>query len=118
MSGLQAASGDPGNAAAISQHAGAEGLLGGSLGRLFALAESYPDLKTNQNMLQLQQELSDTEDKVALSRQVFNDTVTAYNTYKQTFPPVVFAAMFGHPNDASLLEFDSEAIQDAPKVQF
>mgnify|MGYP002817488422 CR=1 FL=1 len=118
VSGLQAAKGDPGNAAAISQLAGAEGLLGGSLGRLFALAESYPDLKANQNMLQLQEELSDTEDKVALSRQAFNDAVTAYNTYKQTFPPVVFAAMFGHAKDASLLEFDSEAIQDAPKVEF
>ena len=118
VSGLQAASGDPGNAAAIAQLAGAEGLLGGSLGRLFALAENYPDLKANQNMLQLQEELSSTEDRVALSRQAFNNSVTEYNTYKQTFPPVIFASMFGHTNDAALLEFDSEQIKDAPKVSF
>jgi len=118
VSGLKAAAGDPGNAAAISQLAGAEGMLGGALGKLFALSESYPDLKANQNMASLQEELTSTENKVSFARQAFNDSVTAYNTYKQTFPPVFVAGMFGHGNDASLLEFESELIQDAPKISF
>lgn len=118
QSSLKNASQNPGDAGAIAGLAGAEGLLGGALGRIFALAESYPDLKANQNMANLQEELSSTENKVAFSRQAFNDAVTAYNTYKQTFPPVIFAAMFGHAQDATLLEFDSEEIKDAPKVQF
>ncbi|MDE0820292.1 MAG: LemA family protein [Opitutales bacterium] len=118
VSGLQAAAGDPGNAVAISQLAGAEGMLGGALGKLFALSESYPDLKANQNMASLQEELTSTENKVSFARQAFNDSVTAYNTYKQTFPPVFVAGMFGHGNDASLLEFESEQIKDAPKISF
>ena len=115
---LQAASKNPGDASAIAGLAGAEGMLGGALGRLFALSESYPDLKANQNMANLQEELSSTENKVAFSRQAFNDAVTAYNTYKQTFPPVVFAGMFGHSQDGTLLEFESKKIAEAPKVQF
>ena len=118
VSGLQAAAGDPGNAVAISQLAGAEGMLGGALGKLFALSESYPDLKANQNMANLQEELTSTENKVSFARQAFNDSVTAYNTYKQTFTPVFVAGMFGHGNDASLLEFESEQIKDAPKISF
>ena len=90
QSSLQAASQNPGDASAIAGLAGAEGMLGGALGRIFALSESYPDLKANQNMANLQEELSSTENKVAFSRQAFNDSVTAYNTYKQTFPPVFF----------------------------
>ena len=117
QSSLQAASQNPGDASAIAGLAGAEGLLGGALGRIFALSESYPDLKANQNMANLQEELSSTENKVAFSRQAFNDAVTSYNTYKQTFPPVVFAGMFGHGQDAALLEFESEKIKEAPKVQ-
>jgi len=116
--GLQKAAMDPGNAAAIQGLGAAEGALSGTLGRLFALAESYPDLKANQNMMQLSEELSSTENKVAFARQAFNDTVMQYNTYKQTFPPVIFAGMFGHAQDATLLEFDSEAIAAAPKVSF
>jgi LemA protein len=116
--GLQKAAMDPGNAAAIQGLGAAEGALSGTLGRLFALAESYPDLKANQNMMQLSEELSSTENKVAFARQAFNDTVMQYNTYKQTFPPVIFAGMFGHAQDATLLEFDSEAIANAPKVAF
>ena len=115
---LQAASKNPGDASAIAGLAGAEGMLGGALGRLFALSESYPDLKANQNMANLQEELSSTENKVAFSRQAFNDSVTAYNTYKQTFPPVFFAGMFGHGQDGTLLEFESKKIAEAPKVQF
>jgi len=116
--GLQKAAKDPGDAAAIQGLASAEGALTGTLGRLFALAESYPDLKANQNMMQLSEELRSTENKVAFSRQAFNDAVTQYNTYKQSFPPVAFAGMFGHGQDATLLEFDSAAIADAPKVTF
>ncbi len=115
---LQTASQNPSDAGAIAGLAGAEGLLGGALGRLFALSENYPDLKANQNMATLQEELSSTENKVAFSRQAFNDGVTAYNTYKQTFPPVLFAPAFGHTQDAALLEFESEKIKDAPQVKF
>jgi LemA protein len=118
QSSLQAASQNPGDASAIAGLAGAEGMLGGALGRIFALSESYPDLKANQNMANLQEELSSTENKVAFSRQAFNDSVTAYNTYKQTFPPVFFAGMFGHGQDGTLLEFESKKIAEAPKVQF
>jgi LemA protein len=116
--GLQKAAANPGDAAAMAGLASAEGALTGTLGRLFALAESYPDLKANQNMMQLSEELRSTENKVAFSRQAFNDAVTQYNTYRQTFPPVIFAGMFGHGKDASLLEFDSAAIAEPPKVTF
>jgi len=117
--GLQAAAKDPGNPAALNQLAGAERALGGALGRLNVVMEAYPDLKATQNMQQLSEELTSTENKVAFARQSFNDSVMAYNTYKQTFPPVIFAGMFGHGQDAALLEFeDSQAIQAAPKVSF
>ena len=116
--GLQKAAQDPGNADAITGLAAAEGVLTGTVGRLFALAESYPDLKANQNMMQLSEELRSTENKVAFARQAFNDSVTHYNTYKQTFPTAVFAGMFGHGNDAAMLEFDSQQIAEAPKVSF
>jgi LemA protein len=115
---LKTASMNPGDASAMAGLAGAEGMLGGALGKLFALSESYPDLKANQNMSNLQEELTSTENKVAFSRQAFNDAVTGYNIYKQTFPPVFFAGMFGHGQDASLLEFESKKISEAPKVQF
>ena len=118
QSSLQAASQNPGDASAIAGLAGAEGMLGGALGRIFALSESYPDLKANQNMANLQEELSSTENKVAFSRQAFNDSVTAYNTYKQTFPPVFFAGMFGHGQDGTLLEIESKKIKEAPKFKF
>ncbi len=118
-SGLAAAAKDPGNAAAIQQLAGQEGALAGALGRLNVVMEAYPDLKANQNMMQVSEELTATENKVAFSRQAFNDQVMVYNTYKQSFPAVLLAPTFGHGSDASLLEFaDSAAIQDAPKVAF
>jgi LemA protein len=118
-SGLATAAKDPGNAAAIQQLAGQEGALAGALGRLNVVMEAYPDLKANQNMMQVSEELTATENKVAFSRQAFNDQVMAYNTYKQSFPAVLLAPTFGHGSDASLLEFaDSAAIQDAPKVAF
>ncbi len=116
--GLQTAAANTGDAAAIQGLAGAEGALTGALGRLFAVMEAYPDLKANQNMMQLSEELTSTENKVAFARQSFNDAVTAYNTYKQTFPPVMVAATFGHGADATLLEFESAKIAEAPKVSF
>jgi LemA protein len=118
LSGLQAAAGDPGDPDAIRKLASAEGVLGGAMGRLLALAEAYPDLKASENMKQLTEELTSTENKVSFARQAFNDAVTAYNTYKQSFPAVIFVGMFGHTQDASLLEFDSQAIAEAPKVSF
>jgi LemA protein len=81
--------------------------------------EAYPDLKANQNMMQLSEELTSTENRVAFARQAYNDQVTAYNSYKQSFPPVAVAGLFGHGEDAELLEFeDSAQIQAAPKVSF
>ena len=104
---------------AIQQLSGAENALQSALGRMNIVMEDYPDLKANENMMQLSEELTTTENRVAFSRQAFNDAVTAYNTYRQSFPPVFFAGMFGHPTDASLLEFDDSAqIQAAPKVTF
>lgn len=119
MAGLQAAAADPSNADALKELASAEGALGGALARLNVVVEAYPDLKANENMMQLSEEITTTENRVAFARQAYNDQVMEYNTYRQSFPPVVFAPMFGHPTDASLLEFeDSEAIQEAPKVSF
>lgn len=119
MAGLQAAAQNPGNADAIQELGSAEGMLGGALGRLSVVMEAYPDLKANQNMMQLTEELTTTENKVAFARQAYNDQVTSYNTYRQSFPPVVFASTFGHTEDAELLEFeDSAEMQAAPKVSF
>ncbi len=119
VSGLQQASADPSNAQAMQALVGAEVGLTGALGKLFALSEAYPDLKANENMAQLTEEITSTENKVAFARQAYNDSVTAYNTYKQSFPPVAVAGMFGHGNDAELLNFeDSKEIQAAPKVSF
>ena len=116
---LSTAAADPGNADAIKGLTGAEGKLSGALMNMNMVMEAYPDLKANQNMMQLSEELVSTENKVSFSRQAFNDEVMAYNTYKQTFPPVFFADRFGHAQDATLLEFeDSVAIQAAPKVAF
>lgn len=117
--GLAAAAADPGNAAAMKDLIGQEGALAGAMSRFNVVMEAYPDLKANQNMMQLSEELTATENKVAFSRQAFNDQIMAYNTYKQSFPPVALAGFFGHAADASLLEFeDSDAIQEAPKVSF
>ncbi len=116
---LSTATADPGNAEAIKGLSGAEGKLAGALMKFNMVMEAYPDLKANQNMMQLSEELISTENKVSFSRQAFNDQVMAYNTYKQTFPPVFFAVRFGHAQDATLLDFeDTAAIQAAPKVSF
>lgn len=116
---LSAAQQNPGDAASMQNLGQAEGNLAGALGRFNLLVEAYPDLKANQNMMQLTEELTSTENKVAFARQSFNDQVMQYNTYKQSFPQTIFAGMFGHAADASLLEFaDSAEIQAAPKVSF
>ena len=118
-SGLAAAAVDPGNGDAIKQLVGAEGSLAGAMGRFNVVMEAYPDLKANQNMMQLSEELTSTENKVSFARQAFNDAVMEYNTYRQSFPPILLAATFGHAVDATLLEFkDSKDFQAAPKVSF
>ncbi|WP_299236091.1 LemA family protein [uncultured Halomonas sp.] len=117
--GLKHAAAAPGNAAAMAELAGAEGALGAALGRLNVVMEAYPDLKASENMQQLSETLTSTENRVAFARQAFNDAVMQYNTYKQSFPPVVLAASFGHKQDAALLEFeDSAEIQTAPRISF
>lgn len=119
LSGLKAAAANPGDAGAIQGLANAEGMLSGALGRMNLVVENYPDLKANTNMQQLSEELTTTENKVAFARQAFNDFVTEYNTFRQSFPPVFFANFFGHSQNAELLEFeDSKEIQSAPKVSF
>jgi LemA protein len=107
------------NASELGKLATAEGALRGALGKLNVTMEAYPDLKANENMLQLSEEMTTTENRIAFARQGFNDAVMSYNTYRQSFPPVLLASRFGHPSDASLLEFDDTAeIQAAPKVSF
>lgn len=118
LSASQKASGNPGDPAAMKDLAGAETLLTGTLGRLFALAENYPDLKANQNMLQLQEELTSTENRVSFARQAFNDSVTAYNIARERLPNTIIAGMFNF-SQAQLLE-STEAPEErkAPKVSF
>ena len=118
VSGLSKAAANPGDPAAMQALASAESGLSGALGRLFALAEAYPDLKANQNMAQLSEEITSTENKVSFARQAYNDTVMAYNTYRQSFPPMLFASFLGHGQDAELLDFDDAQIAEAPKVSF
>ena len=119
MAGLKAVASDPSSAAAMGKLAGAEGALAGAMSRFNVTVEAYPELKANTNMMQLTEELTSTENKVSFARQAFNDAVTAYNTFRQSFPPIFFANKFGHTKDATLLEFeDSAQIQAAPKVSF
>ena len=116
-SALDAAKADPANAKAIQELGASEGALGAVLGRLFALSEAYPDLKASQNMMQFQEELSSTENKVAFSRQAFNDAVMTYNNTAENFPNNVVANMFNFEL-ASFLEIESEEMRDAPEVSF
>ena len=103
----------------LGKLASAEGTLSGAMGKLNVTMEAYPDLKANENMMQVSEELITTENRVAFARQGFNDAVMAYNSYRQSFPPVMLAGKFGHPEDASLLNFDDSAqIQAAPQVTF
>lgn len=116
-SSLDAAKADPANAQAMMELGASEGVLTSALGRLFALSEAYPDLKANQNMMQLQEELASTENKVAFSRQAFNDSVLMYNNSAQNFPNSVIAGFFRFEL-ASFLEIKSEEMRDAPDVSF
>ena len=103
----------------VAALADAESVLQSALSKLSVTMEAYPDLKASANMQQLTEELSSTENRVAFARQGYNDSVLAYNTYRQAFPAVVVAAKIGHGVDAELLVFaDSAAIQQAPKVSF
>jgi LemA protein len=111
------AASDPGNPGAVQALAGAETALTGTLGRFFALSEAYPDLKANSNMMQLNEELTSTENKVSFARQAFNDAVTTFNTQREVFPNNIFAGMFGF-KEADLFEVKDEAVKEAPKVSF
>jgi LemA protein len=117
MSGLKTAAANPGDAGAVQQLAGAENQLTGALGRLFALAEAYPDLKANQNMMQLSEELTTTENKVAFARQAYNDAVMNYNNTREVFPNSFVATTFSF-QPAQLLEIDAPEKRVAPQVKF
>lgn len=117
VSAGQKAATNPGDPAAMQALSGAETALTGTLGRLFALSESYPDLKANQNMLALQEELTSTENKISFARQAFNDAVMNYNTRRESFPDSVVAG-FGDFPAAELFELEAPAEREAPKVSF
>ena len=120
MAGLSAAKASPGDPAAMAELANSQGMLNGALGRLLAVAEAYPDLKANQNMMQLTEELTSTENKVAFARQAFNDSVMGYNNRREVFPSSIFAGMFNFA-PAARLEIPTEQqaqVRAAPKVQF
>ncbi|MEM6822362.1 MAG: LemA family protein [Verrucomicrobiota bacterium] len=113
----QKAASDPGNAQAMQGLAGAETALTGALGRLFAVMEAYPDLKANENMKQLSEELTSTENKVAFARQAYNDSVMVYNTERESFPQNI-VANFTNFREAALFEIDDPKEKEAPKVSF
>ncbi len=117
VSGLKRAESDPSDPDAIKELAAAEASLGGALGRLFALAESYPDLKASENMSQFQEELTSTENKVAFARQAFNDAVMNYNNACQNFPGNVIANSFNF-RESEFLDIGDEAKREAPDVSF
>ena len=116
-SAVQQAAQNPGDRQTMAALGGAEGQLAGAMGRLFAVMEAYPDLKANQNMLALQEELTSTENKISFARQAYNDSVTTYNTQRETFPNVVIASMF-HFEDANLFEVQDQKEREVPKVSF
>ena len=119
QSGLAAAKAHPGDADAMAQLAASQGQLNGVLGRLLAVAEAYPDLKANQNMMQLTEELSSTENRVAFARQAYNDAVMAYSNKREVFPSSVMASAFSF-TPAALLDIpaDKAQVREAPKIQF
>ena len=117
VSGLKDAAANPADPEAIKALAAAETTLGGTLGRLFALVENYPDLKANQNMMQFQEELASTENKVAFARQAFNDAVMGYNNACQNFPGNLISRNFGF-KDAEFLAIGEETKRDVPQVSF
>ena len=116
-SAAQTAAANPADANAMRNLAGAESGLTGALSRLMVVSEAYPELKANQNMLQLTEELTSTENKISFARQAYNDSVMGYNTTRETFPNVIFAGMFGFL-PAELFKIDDPTERNAPKVQF
>jgi LemA protein len=117
VSGLSAAKANPGDPEAMHTLAAAEATLGGTLGRLFALVESYPDLKASENMKQFQEELTSTENKVSFARQAFNDSVMNYNNARENFPGNLVAGQFGFTR-AEFLDIEDEAKREVPQVSF
>jgi LemA protein len=117
LAASQAAAANPADAGAVKSLVGAETGLAGALSRLMVVAEQYPDLKANQNMMQLSEELTSTENKVSFARQAYNDAVMIYNTTRETFPNVIFAGMFGFL-EAQLFQIEDQAQRDAPQVKF
>ncbi len=113
----QGAAANPADPAAMRSLLSAEAGLGGALSRLMVVAEQYPDLKANQNMMQLTEELTSTENKVSFARQAYNDSVMTYNTKRETFPNVIFAGAFGF-QPAELFKIDDPTERNAPKVSF
>lgn len=117
VSGLAAAKARPGDDAAMAQLGSAESGLAGALSRLMVVAEAYPDLKANQNMMQLTEEMTSTENRIAFARQAYNDSVMAYNNKREVFPSNIIAGMFNFAH-AALLEITEPAKREAPKVSF
>jgi len=117
VTGLSNAKADPSNAAAMQELGSAEKGLSGALGRLFALSEAYPDLKANENMMQLSEEMTTTENKVSFARQAFNDAVMMYNNMREQFPSNFLADWFSF-EPAELLELEDEAMKQVPKAEF
>jgi LemA protein len=117
LAAAQSAAANPADANAMKNLGAAETGLGGALSRLMVVSEQYPDLKANQNMMQLTEELTSTENKVSFARQAYNDSVMTYNTSRETFPNVIFAGMFGFL-PAELFKIDDPTERNAPKVSF
>jgi LemA protein len=117
MGAMKQVEANPGDPTATQALVGAEGVLSGLLAKFFALTEAYPDLKANQNMMQLSEELTSTENKVAFARQAYNDAVMRYNTKRESFPDVLVASSFGF-KEAALLELESPEARQAPRVSF
>ncbi|MDR1008429.1 MAG: LemA family protein [Campylobacteraceae bacterium] len=116
---LERAKANPSNPSNIEALGTAEQNLAGALSKFNVVVEAYPELKANENMIKLHEEIATTENRVSFARQAYNDAVMSYNTYRQSFPQNLFAPTFGHANDAALLEFDDHiAIQNAPKIAF
>jgi LemA protein len=109
---------DLANAATMQNLMGAENMLTGALSKLMAVSEDYPDLKANQTMANLQEELTSTENRIAYSRQAYNDSSTGFNIFRKKFPQLLFASMFGYTEDAPLWEIEDDSVRDAPEVKF
>ncbi|MFP7722122.1 LemA family protein [Lysobacter sp. A3-1-A15] len=119
QSGLAAAKASPGDPAAMAELARTQGALDGTLGRLMVVVEAYPDLKANQNMMQLSEELTSTENRVAFARQAYNDAVMAYNNRREVFPSSLVAGNFGFRPAAFLdIPADRAEVREAPRIQF